>query len=185
MKSIVIVLGEAFRHHGGIERYNREMCQALSEYALAHGLNLSIHAKNDETLSVDRRYVPEHAQVSFVGYKGNVFHLMYGVVKCVLQDRPDVVILNHVNFSPLGLVFRAMGVSFKYLVAIYGVEVWHRLPLFRRLGLRHADLVLSISEYSAQVGAQLNGVDLSRINTATDLRSSVAIYQRSGQICLA
>ncbi len=79
-----------------------------------------------------------------------------------LQKRPDVVLVGHPNFAPLGWVLgrlaRVPVVNF-----IYGVDAWEPLSPVRRRALSVGNLIISISRFTAQGCVRVNGVSMERV----------------------
>lgn len=62
----------------------------------------------------------------------------------------DFAYIAHPNLAPLGIVAKLLRPRAWYCVATYGIEVWEPLPRFRRLGLRWARVITSLSEFTTQ-----------------------------------
>jgi phosphatidyl-myo-inositol dimannoside synthase len=59
--------------------------------------------------------------------------------------KASVVILGHVNYTPLAVALRLLRPNLKMLLNVYGVDVWKKLPKFQLLGVRRMDHIFSIS----------------------------------------
>jgi phosphatidylinositol alpha-1,6-mannosyltransferase len=79
-----------------------------------------------------------------------------------LWMRPDVVLVGHPNFAPLGWLLgrisRAKVVNF-----IYGIDAWEPLGGTRRRALSAAAIIVSISHFTASRSAQVNGIALNKV----------------------
>jgi glycosyltransferase involved in cell wall biosynthesis len=87
----------------------------------------------------------------------------FAVAALALAPRTRWTYVGHVALAPLALAIRAARPRSRYWVAIHGVEVWKRLTLPERLGLRAATGINSVSRYTADRAAELHGLDASRI----------------------
>jgi glycosyltransferase involved in cell wall biosynthesis len=80
----------------------------------------------------------------------------------IIKRRPDVVLVGHANFSPLGwlaaLLSRARSLGF-----IYGIEVWKPLKPLRRWALLKLDRVVSISRFTARRAVSANGLSARKV----------------------
>src|SRR4051812_20386177 len=108
---------------GGIPSYSRAMVRALEAVGDTRVLDL--------TLSGNRR----DQAVGFARVGAALAHL-----------RPDLLILGHVGFGPIGLVWQKVGGRFA--VVTYGIEVWGTPTRARTRSLERADAVWTISSFT-------------------------------------
>lgn len=78
-------------------------------------------------------------------------------------ERPDLIITTHPNFTP---VARWLQKAFRipYMAVGNGIDVWQIHSSQMRSGLRHADALVAISEYTRQRMTDSVGVDANRIS---------------------
>lgn len=146
---------------GGVERINRHVCLALSQFAEYEGHQVRLLSLMDDPDQLDQRYLA--GEVSFDAFHGN----RLAFVKAVLEEvemHPDLVYVAHVNLAPLALGMRWLGPDLRYGVALYGIEVWDRLPFLRRHALRQADFITSVSTYTSRQAVDLQNVEAEKIN---------------------
>lgn len=127
---------------GGIPTYVRSLVEALRARASIEILDLD--------LSGGRR-----AQLLAFGQ----------VLGALVRHRPDLLLLGHVGFGPIGLAWRS--VRGRYVVIAYGMEIWGRPTRELSLALRLARGVWPISTFTrsevlrvapaAKVSAPLGG----------------------------
>lgn len=161
--SVLLVISEAFRHNGGIQQYSRLLCRAASAYAEARNARIYILSSNDRSADAFAPYVCKNG-FSFRAFGGQTTRFVAGFIGAAIKNRPDITLLGLANFSPIGLVLKSIGLTRQFGVALYGIEVWKRLPLLQRLGLKRADFLVSISEYTRQLTASVNGVEPKKIS---------------------
>jgi phosphatidylinositol alpha-1,6-mannosyltransferase len=79
-----------------------------------------------------------------------------------LRWRPRLVLCTHVGFALLG---RLLGLfcGCPYWVSAHGIEVWVQLPGWKRAALRHANRVLSVSEFTRGVLLQRHSLERERV----------------------
>lgn len=159
---ILVLMSTAFRADGGIERYNRAVCKALSDYAQDRGHHVTILSRNDRLTDFDPRYIYGQ-NVAAEGCGGSLGRFVMRAMQSVTSQRPDLVFLGLASFGPLGWLLRQTRLCRCYGIAMYGVEVWTRLPLLRRVAIVQADFLTTISQFTAQVAMNVNGVDLKRV----------------------
>ena len=68
------------------------------------------------------------------------------------------------NLAPLGLLLQLIRPHLQYWVVVHGVEVWHPLPIFRRLALRRARRVLAVSAFTAECAIKAQELDAQRVS---------------------
>ena len=74
----------------------------------------------------------------------------------------DLVIANHVALAPVAALLRlAFGIP--YWVACHCIEVWWGTTRLRRSALKHADLILPVSRYTAEIVEHMKGIDAARV----------------------
>lgn len=159
---IVVLLTDLFDAVGGIQTFNRTLVKALDEMAGERDWTVTVLVLNDRGgNAVPGRYF----NAARTTYRPFARHKS-GFVAAALRETfgASIVILGHVHFSPLAYAMSWLaGRSKKYLV-VYGVDVWKRLPFYRRMGLRSIDHVLSISAYTTDRMLQHNGPQQARFH---------------------
>ncbi len=79
-----------------------------------------------------------------------------------VRTRPDVILVGHPNFAPLGwLLARLTGAP--VISFIYGIDAWEPLSKARRWALGAATRIVSISRFTAQSCARVNGIALAKV----------------------
>lgn len=105
----------------------------------------------------------ETSLLEFETFSGGRIAFAKRVLSLALAERIDVALIGHVNYVALGLMLRLLQPRLRYGVVVHGIEVWRPLPFIKRLGLRKADFVMSVSEYSKEKVISLHGVNSSRV----------------------
>jgi glycosyltransferase involved in cell wall biosynthesis len=82
-----------------------------------------------------------------------------------LLSRPNVVVLNHLNFAPLACLARIARPGSRIVIWAYGAEAWQRPSLLGRIGLHFVDQIWSISEFTAGKVATSAGIPSQKIVT--------------------
>lgn len=154
---ILYLVPDLFGPPGGIARYCRMVCKAVAE---TDKVSLHVIALNDSASSSSEAA----ATLPHVAYYpcGRDRLLFVKQALKALVERPNVILVGHVNFSHLGwLLARLAGA--RYVVFIYGVDVWEPLSALRRWALQKAALLLSISEFTSHQAATANNVAMNKI----------------------
>lgn len=157
---ILVIVPEAFKSTGGIPLWNKIFLKALSEISSESGIILEVLSLNDSTEQRDEKYLSKG--ISFQGLSRNKTKMAF--LSLLKSFKADMVIFGHINIAPLGLFLKMLRPKLKYGVIIYGIEVWEMLPFVKRLSARRADFVFSISRFTAEKLAELNGVAKEKIH---------------------
>lgn len=138
--------------HGGIQRHCRSLCRVLSDYAGARGMQLDLLSLHDPDGWNDERFLARPLR----GCAGS--RLGFVARSQLMLARPyDLLVAAHVDFLPLVLAPRLLRPRAPLVTIAYGIEVWRRLPLPKRLGLRSGDRLVAISDFTARALQQLQG----------------------------
>jgi len=156
---ILVLQTTAFGAHGGIPTYNRVVWRALNE--LRGVANTEVLIVTDTPADVASCGVT--SQVKLQTFSGRRFAFVMSVLRFALVSKIDLVLVGHVNYAPLGLMLKRLQPNLRYGVMVHGVDVWSRLPFLKRLALRRADFVTSVSDYSRRQAAEMNDVQLDRV----------------------
>lgn len=74
----------------------------------------------------------------------------------------DLVIANHIALAPVAAAMKLFWGT-PYWVACHCVEVWWGTSRWRQAALKHADMILPVSRYTAGVVRKMNGIRESRV----------------------
>ena len=154
--------------HGGIPAYNRMVCRALNDLS-----DPNLDSERRVLIATDRRSDAEYpsqsfSNLSFEVFGGNRSAFARSVIASVFRQRVDLLLIGHVNYSPLGMVLKVLRPSLRYGVIVHGVEVWTRLTLLKRWALQRADFVMAVSEFTKAKVVEFNGVEEGRIRIVPD-----------------
>jgi glycosyltransferase involved in cell wall biosynthesis len=156
---MILALFPELLSKGGIQRVSQHVCAVLQEIADDLKEPCQLFSLNDpkglhHIEVAGRRFVVR-------GFGQNRIGLALALLLHSFQIR--FLYVGHPHFAPLGLLARAFNPRLRYVVSAFGLEVWDRLSYLRRLGLRHAAVITSISAFTAQRMIEVQGVDSSKI----------------------
>jgi len=144
---------------GGIQRIGRHTSAALASLAAHQGCGYLILSLNDP---------PGHHvlrvgsyQFTFQGFGRRKLQFTMAALNGAF--RAHLAYLGHPNFAPLGVIAHTLNPRLRYWVATYGIEVWSPLPLIRRLGLRFAYGITTLSRFTANQLVEKQKVNRARI----------------------
>lgn len=139
----------------GIARYSRMVCRAL----LGEGMRLTVVARADLSGSCEGYAEPGTV---YRPCDGDVWTFVRRALAAAVREDPAFLLVGHVNYAPLGwLLARLAGA--RLVTFIYGIDVFRRLSPWRRWALQQSDLIISISEFTADQAAQVNRVPVHKV----------------------
>ena len=136
---LVHVLISGMEAHGGIQRYNRALIHELRGL-LRDPRDLTVFSLNDLPGIPDAH-----------GFARNQRAFTSAVLGAALRHRPDIVLVGHVNFSPLVPIYRATVPGVRIYVIAHGIEVEKRRDPLTLLGLHSASGVICVSQNTRSV----------------------------------
>lgn len=132
---------KAFSAIGGIEKFNRAFLKALHEAGEEKDIEVKAYSVYDK--EVDEKYFDP---VLFKGFGGNRIKF---TLESILEGlKSDIVILGHINLSPIGLALKKIKHNTKVILITHGIEVWENLPKLKKEMLRNSDRILSVSNFT-------------------------------------
>ncbi|MGI8825097.1 MAG: glycosyltransferase family 4 protein [Chloroflexota bacterium] len=147
----VHILVTEINAHGGIQRYNRQMMRATRELVDEQGGEMVVFSLNDSPQSPSVR-----------GFGRSHRRFVTSALTTAVFERPDVLIVGHVNFASLLPAYRLLWPRTRSFVVAYGKEVEGRLKPGVRTGLRMATGVLPLSESTRHLVLAKHGVPAER-----------------------
>jgi glycosyltransferase involved in cell wall biosynthesis len=153
----LLLLPGAFGAIGGIQTYNRLTVKAIDERIGAWQGSCETLVLNDpESALANHRGALQNVRLR--GFDGSRVRFALAAMSLARRTRPDLVVIGHVNFAPLGLALALLRPRAPQLFLTHGVDAWMRFSWPWRSALKRADLVLSVSEHTRARLASLNGI---------------------------
>lgn len=157
---MLAILPELLDRPGGIQTYCQCLLRSLVRYAGEDGANVIALTQNDRAQAEPPEPVLGFGKASVRGFARRRLPFLWAVFGALIT-RPDVVIVAHINMTPLAALATVM-TGRRPFVVIYGIEAWRPLPAFTRWVLRHCR-ILSISDYTKCSLTKLNGIPPSQV----------------------
>jgi glycosyltransferase involved in cell wall biosynthesis len=140
---VLLVLTEVFAN-GGIQRFNQTILDACHQL----GITCRILSLLDSANVIDAQV--SRGNESITGFSGNRLKFSLAVIKAVLRQNHDYVLIGHINL--LTLVVAALRLRpvrrAQTLMIAHGIEVWGGIGRARRYALRQVDKILCVSHYT-------------------------------------
>lgn len=143
MHTIFLTL-RVFSATGGIEKVCSLAGKALHEFSTTSpNHEVKILSLYDEPADINELYFPA---TIFSGFGKNRVRFLLAALK---QGRKSqTVILSHVNLLIVGLMIRLIYPKTKLVLIAHGIEVWKKLPRWKKMMLNQLDMILPVSEYT-------------------------------------
>lgn len=139
----------------------------MFELSLQYGGLVKVHSMYGTQGKADgNKYFP---QLLFAGFGG---HRIRFVLKSIKEGRKSrIVLLSHINLLLVGYLVKRIRPSVKLVLLAHGIEVWEKLPAWKRRMLHRCDLVLPVSHFTRDRMIEIHGLPKERfivINNCLD-----------------
>ena len=130
---------------GGIQEASRQTIAAMHEILLKRGWSGSFLSLNDPPGEQTVAIGDQHVQ--FVGFGRSKIRF---ALQAISQGRTNagIVMAAHPNLAVVARMMKFFSPEIKIVVMTHGVEIWKRLPSYRRNAVQSADAVLATSSYN-------------------------------------
>jgi phosphatidylinositol alpha-1,6-mannosyltransferase len=131
----------AFSKTGGIEKFNKCLLKALSEFEENKSISITSYSLYDD--QANEQYF---LNKKYKGFSGKRIQF---VIKSVFRARKfDQVILGHINMAVIGCLIRILYPKKNIILITHGIEVWTPLSGLKKRILHKANLVLAVSSFT-------------------------------------
>jgi len=149
----------ALPESGGVQQVGRHVGAVLAKRARERNLPCELLSLND--VSGTGSFRVDAQEYKFTGFGRSKLSLLFFLFRRL--PRIELLYLGHVNLAPIGLLLRFVRPRLPYCVVAHGVEVWEPLPIFRRMALRRAQRVMSVSAFTADAMVKAQKLDRGRV----------------------
>jgi glycosyltransferase involved in cell wall biosynthesis len=94
--------------------------------------------------------------LQLAGFGGNRAKFVLAAIRAAMRRDVKLVLAGHVNYAPLCLLLKFFHPGLRFGVFVYGWDVWFKLSWLRKLALRRANFLISISEYTKKQAVAVN-----------------------------
>ena len=161
-----LILFSSLFETGGIQRYNKHLCDALSRefpdnYFTAVLLNPVGVKDHDRWANVSIKFIKNIPGQFFK----KVMYVFYSIM-LVLINSPRFIICAHPGLSPITFYIKKI-FKIKYAVLTHGTDVWSLDGGLKLKALKNADLVVTVSRYTKDIMIS-SGISSNEINIIPD-----------------
>jgi phosphatidylinositol alpha-1,6-mannosyltransferase len=156
-KKISFFVLTAFSHMGGIEKFNRAFMKALAELSTTLQVRTTLGGMYDQKF--DEQYTAQQAYHSF---KGQKLQFVLWAVKQSL--RQDVIVLGHLNLSPIAVLLKLIAPKKKLIIICHGIEVFEPVSRLKKKALQQANHILAVSSFTKEQLIAKQGLPADKIS---------------------
>lgn len=148
-----------FSATGGIEKVCRIVGKALYETGLQEGSRSKIFCLHGNRLPANsNHYFP---QLMFTGFGGHRASFILHSIKA--SRSAEVIMMSHINLLMVGVLIKWFNPSIKLVMLAHGIEVWNRLPAWKKWMLGRCDLILPVSQFTKDKMVGLHGLPQNKL----------------------
>ena len=143
-----------FSGNGGIEKVCKVVGKALSEILKEEGGRLEVLAMHDKSGDINSIYFNPSLYRS---YKGEKFKFTIAGIKKGTES--NIVLISHINLLIIGFAIKVLSPKTRVVLFAHGIEVWPKLPSWKRKFLNKLDHIVSVSNYTRDVLINFQKID--------------------------
>jgi phosphatidyl-myo-inositol dimannoside synthase len=151
---------QVFSCEGGIQSYTRDLLKSIADAQIPADVFLL-----RDGADVENPFTGSSLQFHYYKNKSpqmGRLHLAAGLLRYLLQHRPDRVYCGHLLLAPLvQLLCRPLGIP--YTVIVHGKEVWYPVARSLQMSLHHADQIWTVSRYTRDRMSQTHQLDVQKV----------------------
>jgi len=147
---------KAFSITGGIEKVNRVLLKALYEMQLQQ--LWTVTAASPYATTANEKYFPDK---QLIGFGGSRWRFMLAMVFRAL--RPDMLFVAHINLAPAARLLKWKYPDMKIVAIAHGIEVWREMSGIKKWLLRHADRIITVSQFTKTKLIDVQGIEAGKI----------------------
>jgi glycosyltransferase involved in cell wall biosynthesis len=143
-KNIYLFSLQTFSTTGGIQKMTRTLAHALFHISQTENWSFRLFSLYDTRYDLMSQYLPS---TNYTGFNNSRIGL--GLTSIKNASRADIVILNHINFSLIGIVIKLFNPKCRVWLIAHGIEVWRPLSAIKRAFLkRSCDKIICVSNFT-------------------------------------
>lgn len=132
---ITLIIPEAYKTIGGIQKYNRNMINTL----IHENVRICVLSLNDEI-------VFKKGNLIFKGFKKNKINFFISSIFYSMESK--IVIIGHLNFIILVPLMKFLKPFLKIFLILHGIEAWQKLKFLKKISSRFIDEYISVSNFT-------------------------------------
>jgi len=143
-KNIFLFSLQTFSTTGGIQKMTRTLAHSLFYISKSHDWNFNLFSLYDSRYDLMSQYLPAE---NYTGFNNSRVGLGWASIK--EASGADIVILNHINLSLIGIAIKLINPKCRILLIAHGIEVWRPLNFIKKTFLRrYCDKIICVSSFT-------------------------------------
>ena len=143
-KNIYLFSLQTFSTTGGIQKMTRTLAHALFHISKAEHWGFRLFSLYDTRYDLMSQYLPSE---NYTGFNNSRVRL--GLTSIKEASHADIVILNHINLSLIGIVIKLFNPQCQMWLIAHGIEVWRPLNIIKRTFLNKCcDKIICVSSFT-------------------------------------
>lgn len=122
----------------------RTLAYSLLNISKAENWNFRLFSLHDTRYDLMSQYLPSE---NYTGFNNSRIRL--GLTSAQRASKADVIILNHINFSPIGILIKLFNPKCRIWLIAHGIEIWRPINRIKRIFLkRYCDKIICVSNFT-------------------------------------
>lgn len=155
-KKILFLNLTAFSKTGGIEKFNKALLKALSEFEQDKIVSSESYSLYDD--QANEQYFFNNKYRGFSGKR-----IQFVISSFLKAKHFNQIILGHVNLAPIGCLIKIFYPKKNIVLITHGIEVWKPLKGLKKLIFSNADLILTVSNFTKDKLIQVQKINSTKI----------------------
>jgi len=146
---------KVFAATGGIEKVCRVAGKALYEWSITNNSKVEIYSMYDNNKhTYNNKYFPNEI------FRGFNEHKITFILSSIWNARKkNTIIISHINLLIVGWLIKIFMPQKRIILFAHGIEVWGNLNWFRKLMIKRCDVIIPVSQFTAQKLIENNGIE--------------------------
>ena len=144
---------------GGIEK----VCCSLAKVFSDLRIKFNLYSLHDSNSDIDTRYLKkEH----FKGFKHG--KLSFTISSILKGASADTVLLSHINLLFFAYLIKTISPSTKIIMLAHGIEIWRKLPKWKKIFLQDRVEIWAVSKYTAATLTEMHQIPANKIKVVNN-----------------
>ena len=143
-KNVILFSLLTFKTTGGIQKMTRTLAHSLFHISQKEHWNFQLFSLYDSRYDLMNQYLPAS---NYIGFGTRRLALVFKTITSTRHT--DIVILNHINLSLIGITIKLINPKCRVLLIAHGIEVWRPVNFIKRSFLKwYCDKIICVSNFT-------------------------------------